>query len=294
MASLKEIKGRINSIRNTQKITSAMRMVASAKLHRTQARAQQVTGYADELSTILSQLEAMLRGKEMLPGVEEREVKRITLIAISSNSGLCGAFNSNLFKALQETIQRYSEKGAEVTVIPIGKKVTREVRKIGFEPRTDLVECGEHFTANPNLETQAPLCDLLKDLNQQYEQGLVDRVEVVAPHFKSMGTQTMENYRLVPYQAEVESVETGNLAVDYIVEPNPLELYLHMVPLLQRTHFLRILLDAATAEHAARMLAMQTADDNASDLLQELTLLYNKTRQQSITNELIDIMSGKG
>ena len=198
-----------------------------------------------------------------------------------------------MFKTLKTRIQEYRNRGAEVSVIPIGKKVARELSKLGMEYLSDLIESGEKYTSNPAPETQAPLNDLLKSLNEKYESGLLDQVEVVAPHFKSMGTQTVETYQIVPFQVEVDKQEDENLA-DYIVEPSPIELYLHTIPLLQRTRFLEILLDAATAEHAARMLAMQTADDNASDLLQELTLLYNKTRQQSITNELIDIMSGKG
>lgn len=293
MASLKEIKGRINSIRNTQKITSAMRMVATAKLRRTQGRAAQVTAYVHELTTILGNLQAMLQSKEILPQTSERPLKHVTLIAISSNSGLCGVFNTNLFKTLKTRIQEYRNRGAEVSVIPIGKKVARELSKLGMDYLSDLIESGEKYASNPTPETQAPLNDLLKSLNEKYESGLLDHVEIVAPHFKSMGTQTVETYQIVPFQVEVDKQEDENLA-DYIVEPSPIELYLHTIPLLQRTRFLEILLDAATAEHAARMLAMQTADDNASDLLQELTLLYNKTRQQSITNELIDIMSGKG
>ena len=293
MASLKEIKGRINSIRNTQKITSAMRMVATAKLRRTQGRAAQVTTYAQELTTILVHLQAMMQNKDILPKTDNRPMKHVTLIAISSNSGLCGVFNTNLFKALKSRIQEYQNKGAEVNVVPIGKKVARELAKFGMEYPSNLIECGEKYTSNPTPATQTPLNDLLKSLNENYESGLLDYVEVVAPHFKSMGTQTVETYQLVPFQVEVGNEEDSSLT-DYIVEPSPINLYLHMVPLLQRTRFLEILLDAATAEHAARMLAMQTADDNASDLLQELTLLYNKTRQQSITNELIDIMSGKG
>ena len=293
MASLKEIKGRINSIRNTQKITSAMRMVATAKLRRTQGRAAQVTTYAHELTTILVHLQAMMQSKNILPNTEKRPLKHVTLIAISSNSGLCGVFNTNLFKALKSRIQEYQNKGAEVNVVPIGKKVARELAKLGLEYSSNLIENGEIYTSNPTPETQAPLNDLLRSLNENYESGQLDYVEVVAPHFKSMGTQTIETYQLVPFKVEVENEEYSSLT-DYIVEPSPIDLYLHMVPLLQRTRLLEILLDAATAEHAARMLAMQTADDNASDLLQELTLLYNKTRQQSITNELIDIMSGKG
>ncbi len=293
MASLKEIKGRINSIRNTQKITSAMRMVATAKLRRTQGRAAQVTAYAQELTTILSHLQAMLEGKGMLPPMAERPLKHVTLIAISSNSGLCGVFNTNLFKALDSHIQMYQSQGVEVEVIPIGKKVARELSKKGMTCVSDLVESGEKFTSNPTPETQSPISNLLISLNEKYQKGQLDRVEIVAPHFKSMGTQTVEIYQMVPYQLQVESQKDDSLT-DYIVEPSPMELYHHMFPLMQRTQFLEILLDAATAEHAARMMAMQTADDNASDLLQELTLLYNKTRQQSITNELIDIMSGRG
>ena len=293
MASLKEIKGRINSIRNTQKITSAMRMVATAKLRRAQGRAAQVTTYAHELTTILVHLQAMMQSKNIVPKTEKRPLKHVTLIAISSNNGLCGVFNTNLFKALKARIQEYQNKGAEVNVVPIGRKVARELAKLSLEYSSNLIENGEKYTSNPTPETQAPLNDLLKSLNENYESGQLDYVEVVAPHFKSMGSQTVETYQLVPFKVEVGNEEYSNLT-DYIVEPSPTDLYLHIVPLLQRTRLLEILLDAATAEHAARMLAMQTADDNASDLLQELTLLYNKTRQQSITNELIDIMSGKG
>ena len=301
MASLKEIKGRINSVRNTQKITSAMRMVATAKLRRTQTRAIQTANYARELYAILRRLQRMLQSQHKLPPtLEQREsMQHVVLIAISSNSGLCGAFNTNLYKAVQERLHFYQERQIAVSVIPIGKKVAQHLQRDGIETESFWIEAGERFSANPSAETQQPLIDLLQRLNDQFLHGLLDKVEIVAPHFKSMGTQTMEVRQIVPFQVELDADlelqegEDEELCCDYLVEPSPQELYAHMLPLLQRTEFLATLLDAATAEHAARMLAMQTADDNATDLLQELTLIYNKTRQQTITNELIDIMSGK-
>lgn len=294
MASLKEIKGRINSVRNTQKITSAMRMVATAKLRRTQSRAAQTLNYAQELDGILARLQAMLRTRNLLPQQQERsQIRRVVLITISSNSGLCGAFNTNLYKAVQDRMRFYQKQEVELSLVPIGKKVAQSLKRDEVTAPEEWVELGEKFTTNPSADTQEPLVKLLTSLNEQYDRGEVDRVEIVAPHFKSMGTQTMEVKQIIPYQ--VKPIEdSSDREADYIVEPSPLELYHHLLPLLQRTEFLATLLDAATAEHAARMLAMQTADDNASDLLQELTLIYNKTRQQTITNELIDIMSGKG
>lgn len=282
MASLKEIKGRIASVRNTQKITSAMRMVSSAKLHRTQNVAQNFMRYADELHAVLNDLNVQ-------PPMEEKTVKVVALIPISSSSGLCGAFNSNLIKATLKRIDEYAAQGIKVCLFPIGKKIAAELKK-----NADLQQNTDYATMNERVEKGdafSQVQHLMTYLTQQYHAGEIHQVEMIYHHFKSMGQQLIQNKRLA-----MAPPITGDVPMErrkYLTEPSPQELANSLHPNVLNAEFYAALLDSLTSEHAARMLAMQTADDNANELLHELTLLYNKTRQQAITNELIDIMGGK-
>lgn len=288
MGSLKEIKGRIASVNSTQKITSAMRMVASAKLHRTQVMTSNFLRYAAALRSITEQLGAITQ--------TAADAKSVVLIPISSSSGLCGSFNSNIAKATQTRIEEYKKAGAEVLVMPIGKKIIKEIKKLENQPAdttygnmNELVERGDVFSA---------IQSFIADLQKMYAESKIQKAEIIYHHFVSMGKQVIEIKPLplappIVAKKDFNTTETANEPEDFITEPDPQTLAEMLHPRMLNSQMYGILLDALTSEHAARMMAMQTADDNANELLKELTLQYNKSRQQAITNELIDIMGGK-
>lgn len=289
MASLKEIKVRIASIQSTQKITSAMKMVSSAKLHHTQGLAEHTLRYAGRLSAILNGLlEAECDWDS--PFVAKREVRQVALIAFSSSSGLCGTFNANIWKELSARLKQYKEQQIPVRLYPVGKKIADELHKAGYTTENDFVHLGE----KPSYEGAVALASRLMDL---YASGNADRVELLYHHFKNMATQvvTVKTYLPLSLQEINEPVaEKETYRPDYILEPSAGELQAVLLPKLLKLTVYTTLLDTSTSEHAARMMAMQTANDNANDLIQKLTLQYNKTRQQAITNELLDIMGGSG
>ena len=288
MGSLKEIKGRIASVNSTQKITSAMRMVASAKLRRTQILTTNFLRYANALRSITEQLGAITQ--------TVTDAKSVVLIPISSSSGLCGSFNSNIAKTTQTRIEEYEKAGAEVLLMPIGKKIIKEVGKLEnqaadttYGNMNELVERGDVFSA---------IQSFIANLQKMYADGKIQKAEVIYHHFFSMGKQVIEIKSLplappVVTKNDLEAAEAGNDAEDFITEPDPQALAEMLHPRMLNSEMYGLLLDALTSEHAARMMAMQTADDNANELLKDLTLQYNKSRQQAITNELIDIMGGK-
>ena len=288
MGSLKEIKGRIASVNSTQKITSAMRMVASAKLRRTQILTTNFLRYANALHSITEQLGAITQ--------TVTDAKSVVLIPISSSSGLCGSFNSNIAKTTQTRIKEYEKAGAEVLLMPIGKKIIKEVGKLEnqaadttYGNMNELVERGDVFSA---------IQSFIANLQKMYADGKIQKAEVIYHHFFSMGKQVIEIKSLplappVVTKNVLEAAEAGNDAEDFITEPDPQALAEMLHPRMLNSEMYGLLLDALTSEHAARMMAMQTADDNANELLKDLTLQYNKSRQQAITNELIDIMGGK-
>ena len=287
MSSLKEIKSRIASIQSTQKITSAMRMIASAKLHRTQGMTENFLCYMEQLRAILNDLGCANIDDDVDMPVEEEKKMSVLLIPMASNSGLCGAFNSNLSKATFKRINEWKARGADLQLLPIGKKIYHELKKDNQPSITDYVTLMEKVEKGDPFEA---VSQLTAHVLQLYQKGDIDTVEFVFHHFKSMGSQVVTVKELVLAPPKVGKVEADN---PFLTEPSAEELIHALHPRLLNAEVYGTLLDSFTSEHAARMLAMQTADDNANDLLKELTLLYNKTRQQAITNELIDIMGGK-
>ena len=286
MASLKEVKERINSVSSTEKITSAMKMVASAKLHKAQAAIGNMLPYEQKLSGILS---CFLDGESASihsPYVEKREVKRVAVIAFSSNSSLCGAFNSTVIKQLSQVLEGYSHLGrGNVLVYPVGRKVADAVKRMGWKAEGDFQKMAEH----PSYADASALASQVMDL---FAAGELDKVELVYNHFRSTSVQVLTHETFLPVDLSEVRKDASGFAVDYIVEPSPTELVESLLPKVLRLKVYTVLLDSNAAEHAARMIAMQAATDNADDLLQELTVAYNKSRQQAITNELLDIIGG--
>ena len=295
MASLKEVKTRINSVKSTRKITSAMKMVASAKLHKAQGAIENMLPYQRKLNKILTNfLSADLPVES--PYVKEREVKRVAIVAFSSNTSLCGAFNANVIKMLLQTIGEYRTLGQDnILIFPVGKKVDEAVKRMGFQPQ----ETAPTLSDKPTYQEAS---DLAHRLMEMYVSGEVDRVEIIYHHFKSMGLQILLRETYLPIDLthiideeelkDKEEVEEHEIANDYIIEPNAEELIANLIPTVLSQKLFTAAVDSNTSEHAARTLAMQVATDNANELIQDLTKQYNKSRQQAITNELLDIVGG--
>ena len=293
MASLKEVKNRISSVKSTRQITSAMKMVASAKLHKAQGRIENMLPYQRKLNEILTNF----LGTDVsfdTPYTHVRPVQRVAVAVFSSNTSLCGAFNANVVKCLEETLNGYRQLGREnLRIYPVGKKVEEAVRKMGYEP------CGSYQTLAEKPSYQEAY-QLAEQLVMAFKNGEVDRVELVYHHFKSAGSQllTREVYLpldLTQVQAQAAAALGPNRPAyqnDYIVEPSVEELVASLLPKVLSQKIYTVVLDSNASEHAARMLAMQTATDNANELIQDLTKQYNKSRQQAITNELLDIIGG--
>jgi F-type H+-transporting ATPase subunit gamma len=283
MASLKEIKSRIQSVKSTQKITSAMKMVSSAKLRKAQKTIENLFPYEQRLNGLLNNF---LSAEEDTASVyaETRELKRVAIIVFSSNSSLCGSFNTNVSKRFNQTIDKYKTLGVEnILVYPVGKKVAKASRKTGFEPQSNL----DSMADKPSYIAALTLAD---DVMRLFKNKDIDQVELIYHHFKSKSTQVITEETLLPIQ--LKPAEKGTVALDYIVEPDRETIMAELIPKVLRLKIYTALLDSNASEHAARTMAMQTATDNASDLLQELSLQYNKSRQQAITNELLDIIGG--
>lgn len=318
MPSLKEIKSRIASVNSTRKITSAMKMVASSKLHHAQVMIENMLPYEEMLEHILKTFLASEADAQTIYS-QERRVKRVALVVFSSNSSLCGGFNANIIKLMQQAIDGYREKGiTDVVVYPVGRKVAEKVAKLGIPSGGDFTDLAD----KPNV---AQCIEIAHELGDKFAFGEIDRVELIYHHFKSAGSQLLTRKIFLPIdiESELEADKTRDLksnvatreAVEYlrqrdnvqteqeskdakplndnfIVEPDMSSVLSALIPKLAHLMIYTALLDSVASEHAARMVAMQTATDNADELLRELNLQYNKSRQQAITNELLDIVGG--
>lgn len=318
MPSLKEIKNRISSVNSTRKITSAMKMVASSKLHHAQIMIGNMLPYESMLEHILK---AFLASEVDATTVYNtvRPVKKVAFVVYSSNSSLCGGFNANVIKAMQQAIDKYQRLVGmdNIVVYPIGRKVAEKVTKLGLNCGGDFSEIAD----KPDLHRCIELADLL---SQKFIDGEFDRIEMIYHHFKSAGSQILTQKTFLPINIKEEldfddeRDLTSNIATleaqeyickkgkvssnakeavkplndNFIVEPDMESVLCSLIPKLSHLMIYTALLDSNASEHAARMVAMQTATDNADELLRDLNLQYNKSRQQAITNELLDIVGG--
>lgn len=318
MPSLKEIKNRISSVNSTRKITSAMKMVASSKLHHAQVMIENMLPYESMLEHILKSFLASEVDATTVYSVA-RPVKRVALVVYSSNSSLCGGFNANIIKMMQQVVSEYQHLGMDnIVIYPIGRKVAEKVTKLGLK-------CGGDFSGisdKPNIHS---CIDLAESLSKKFVNDEIDRIEMIYHHFKSAGSQILTRKVLLPIDviSELEFDDerdlSSNIATleaqeylrkkgqknvtksdeevkplndNFIVEPDMKTVLALLIPKLLHLMVYTALLDSNASEHAARMVAMQTATDNADELLRELNLQYNKSRQQAITNELLDIVGG--
>lgn len=286
MANLKEIRIRIGSIESTKQITSAMKLVAASKLRKAQDKVENMRPYANKLQEILEDLS---QGSEIAKEnafMQEREVNRALIIVLSSNRGLCGGFNANAIKAgIALLNNEYAElvKTNDVDVITIGKKATDH-----FKRKTDChLESYDDLWDKLSWEEIAVLGQKILD---DYSEEKYDEVRIVYNHFKNAVTQVTMTEQFLPVSAEHESESTKQN--DYIMEPSKEVIVNELIPKSLKTQLFKAMLDSFAGEHGARMSAMHQATDNASDMLKDLKLVYNKARQAAITDELIEIVSG--
>lgn len=284
MASLKEIKTRISSVDSTKKITSAMKMVASAKLRKAQKNIEAFLPYEQKLNEMLN---CFLSTEKDVKSIytEQRDLCRVAIVAASSNSSLCGAFNSAIIKKTTQLIELFSQQlGREnIEVLSIGKKVADAVKKLGFVNSENY----EHLVDKPTYEDAISFAEKLVAL---FAEKKVDQIIFVYQHFKSSAVQQLVQETYLPLSLQVSSDKSN---VEYILEPDREHILSLLLPKVLRLKVYTMLLDSIASEQAARTLAMQIATDNAEKLLEELTIQYNKSRQQAITNELLDIMGGQ-
>ncbi len=290
MPSLKEVKTRIASVNSTRKITSAMKMVASSKLHRAQQAIERMRPYERQLNSIMSTFVTSMESDVQTPYAASREVKHVAIILYTSNTSLCGAFNLNVIKAFNQLVADYRKKGAEVVkVYPFGKQAYDAVRKLGFTHVADYSALLDH----PSYEKAAAVA---AEVMQMFEDKRIDHADLLYHHFKSAGTQILTTETFLPVSIEKDESANGKAEgsnLDFIVEPSKEAIVTQLVPKALHLKVFAAMLDSLASEHAARVVAMQVATDNADELLRELTLTYNKTRQQAITNELLDIVGGQ-
>ncbi|MHA7059287.1 ATP synthase F1 subunit gamma [Aquimarina sp. M1] len=282
MANLKELRSRITSVSSTMQITSAMKMVSAAKLNKAQMAITAMRPYADKLTELLQSLSASLEGDSASSYAEQREVNKVLVVAIASNRGLAGAFNSNIVKASRE-LCNHVYAGKQVDFLTIGKKVN------------DIVSKTHTVVANKNEVfdelTFANVAAIADDLMELFTKGSYDKIVVVYNKFKNAATQIVTTEQFLPIQpVEIEGKKNANL--DYIFEPSKEEIVEELIPKSLKTQLYKAIRDSFASEHGARMTAMHKATDNATELRDSLKLQYNKARQASITNEILEIVGG--
>ena len=285
MANLKEIRTRISSVQKTKQVTAAMKMVSAAKLKKAQDAIVQIRPYADKLHEILSNLTGSLGDQdENLYGVQ-RKPEKVLLVAITSNKGLCGAFNSNVIKqvtVLANGIYREQNQMGALDILCIGKQGYEILRK-------QLNVIGQHNNVYDNLCFDN-VSEIAISIMEEFVAGKYDKVELVYNQFKNAGVQILTTEQFLPVEEQEEN--NNHVQTEYIFEPNQAEIVEELIPKSLKTQFFKAMLDSFASEHGARMTAMHKATDNATELLQELNLNYNKARQAAITNEILEIVSG--
>ena len=280
MANLKEIRNRITSIGSTMKITSAMKMVSAAKLKKAQDAIVQMRPYSNKLSELLQNLSSTLDMDDGGVFTQQKGDDKVLIVAITSNRGLCGAFNSSIIKEVKQ-IAAEKYPGKKVSVLTIGKK-GNDILKKSFDIYRNDSEVFDELT----FENVAPIAE---DLMTQFSEGNFDKIEIVYNRFKNAATQIVTKEQFLP----IVPARTGEVkSADYIFEPNKEEIVRGLIPKSLKMQLFKAVRDSFAAEHGARMTAMHKATDNAKELKDELLLIYNKARQASITNEILEIVGG--
>ncbi|MBP93367.1 MAG: ATP synthase F1 subunit gamma [Flavobacteriaceae bacterium] len=280
MANLKEIRNRISSVSSTMQITSAMKMVSAAKLKKAQDAITAMRPYADKLTELLQDLSATLDADSGSKFSEQRDVKKVLIVAITSNRGLCGAFNSNIIKAVNKiTTEKYANK--HVSYVAVGKKANDAFKKTGnvIANKSDIFD-------DLTFDNVAELAEMLMD---KFVAGEFDKIEIVYNKFKNAATQEIMVEQFLPI---VPIEKDDNVQLEYIFEPSKIEIVEQLIPKSLKTQLYKGIRDSFASEHGARMTAMHKATDNATELRDQLKLTYNKARQAAITNEILEIVGG--
>lgn len=283
MSSLKEIKSRVQSVKSTQKITSAMKMVSASKLHKAERAVASFLPYQQRMNEILVNY---LSAEEEINSVytKIRDVYRVGVLVFASNSSLCGSYNSVLIKRLQQSINTHRDvRKEDVVVFPVGKKVYQACVDMDIKVAGEF----EELANEPTFEQAQLLAGKMMNMFVNHE---IDRIKVIYFHFESKSVQKLAVDTFLPL--ELSYYHKGEIKADYLIEPSRDEVITTLIPLVLHLRIFAAALDAHASENAARTIAMQIATDNADDLLQELSVQYNKSRQQAITNELLDIIGG--
>lgn len=281
MPNLKEIRSRITSVGSTMQITSAMKMVSAAKLKRAQDAITQMRPYSNKLTDLLRSLSSSLDGSENNLYSESREVKKLLIVSITSNRGLCGGFNSYIIKSAKKIIEKQN-KNTDIEILSIGKKSSEHFTKNGYK----MFSVHDDVYSNLTFENTSRIAETIIDkfLSKEF-----DKVVLVYNQFKNAATQIIMNENFLPID---NAVEEKTQTTDYIFEPNQNEIVKELIPKSLKTQLFKAILDSHAAEHGARMTAMHKATDNAAELKKELTLTYNKARQAAITGEILEIVGG--
>ncbi len=284
MANLKEVKGRIQTVTSTQQITKAMKMVAAAKLRKAQDRITQMRPFAQKLTDIMKNVSAS-SGEVENPYAEERGISSVLLVVMSSDRGLCGAFNSSIFKYTKALIaEKYSSVEAEggLEILPIGKKAYEHFKKRRYQVNDQF----HHLFESVNFDDVSEAASFVMNA---FTERQYDKVEIIFNEFKNVATQIVKNEQFLPIQ---ESETEGEATNDYIYEPTQEDIFRELVPKSLKIQFYKAILESNASEHGARMTAMDKATENADELLKELRLTYNRTRQAAITKEILEIVGG--
>ena len=281
MANLKEIRNRIASVGSTMQITSAMKMVSAAKLKKAQDAITAMRPYSEKLTELLQNLSATLDSDSGSSFAQQREVNKVLVVAITSNRGLAGAFNTNIIKA-SKALKQETYTGKQVDFITIGKKGNDIISKDG-----NVIEFNAAIFDDLNFKASSAIAEMLME---KYQQGAYDKIVLVYNHFKNAATQIVMKEQFLPI-LPAEQTQTTN-AVDYIFEPTKPEIVEGLIPKSLKTQLFKAIRDSVASEHGARMTAMHKATDNATEMRDALKLQYNKARQAAITNEILEIVGG--
>ena len=288
MANLKEIRTRINSVKSTRQITSAMKLVAASKLRKAQNAIIALRPYSYKIQEIMGNLSDSLGEHTENPYLRESEVNNILLVSIASNKGLCGPFNANIIKETERRVQQnfnslYENDG--VHLLTLGKKLTE------YFGKRDYHLTGNHDEIFDNLTFENSTA-IAQELMQVFKEKQYDKIYLVYNKFINPATQQVKFEQFLPLEPLQDETTNTEMQTDYIFEPSKNEIVEELIPKTLKIHFYQALLDSNAAEHGARMTAMHQATDNATELINDLQMKYNKARQESITNQIIEVVSG--
>nr|MBF0222438.1 ATP synthase F1 subunit gamma [Desulfobulbaceae bacterium] len=284
MASLKDVKTKIGGVKKTSQITSAMNMVAAAKLRGAQQKMESFRSYASKFNAAMGSLSTGMDSAQF-PLMEDRAIQSVELVVVTSDRGLCGSFNTNIIKTAEKLIKSYTAEGKKVSIVCVGKKASQKLRKTGLvrNKYVDIMGTFQMFNAR----------EIAQDVADNFLSGAADLVQMVFGEFKSVASQKPKTISLLPIAPVASDDSTATNAVsDYIYEPSPDQIMEVLQPLYLNVMVYHTMLEVSAGEHAARMTAMDNATKACSDIIHNLTLVYNKVRQGSITSELMDIVGG--